>query len=107
MTHRPRHFVWTEPLRFALGQWRVSILVLTPAAVLSKALHLPPLLVFSLAAAALVPLASLLGDATEELAGHVGPTLGGLLNATLGNVTELIIGIIALRSGHTEVVKAS
>jgi len=56
---------------------------------------------------ALVPLASLLGDATEQLAGHIGATAGGLLNATLGNLAELIFGVIALWGGHTEVVKAS
>ena len=60
-----------------------------------------------IAALALIPLASLLGAATEELAGHVGPALGGFLNATLGNATELIIAFLALRSGHAEVVKAS
>jgi Ca2+:H+ antiporter len=48
-----------------------------------------------------------LGHATQELAGHIGAAAGGLLNATLGNLTELIIGILALRRGEIEVVKAS
>src|SRR5438132_8799562 len=107
MNHQQDYPLWKETLRFSLGQWRISILLLTPAAVISALLHAPPIIVFLLAALALVPLASLLGDATEQLAGHIGPMLGGLLNATLGNVAELIIGIIALRSGQTEVVKAS
>ena len=48
-----------------------------------------------------------LGHATEEIAGHTGPTLGGLLNATLGNLAELIIAILALRAGLVDLVKAS
>jgi Ca2+:H+ antiporter len=85
----------------------VSILIIVPATVLLEVFHQHPLLIFGAAAAALIPLASLLGAATEELAGHVGPALGGFLNATLGNATELIIAFLALRSGHVEVVKAS
>jgi len=103
----PDSSAWREALRFSLGRWRISILILVPAALILQALHAYPLLVFAAAALALIPLASLLGEATEELAGHVGPTAGGLLNATLGNVAELIIGFLALTSGHTEVVKAS
>jgi Ca2+:H+ antiporter len=90
-----------------VGGWRAAVLVIVPAAVSLEILHQHPLLIFGAAAAALIPLASLLGDATEELAGHVGPALGGFLNATLGNATELIIAFLALRSGHVEVVKAS
>ena len=107
MRKTARQSLWKETFHFSLGHWRASILFLTPAAVLFRSFNLPPVLVFLVAALALIPLASLLGDATEELAGHVGPTAGGLLNATLGNVTELIIGILALWTGQTEVVKAS
>lgn len=66
-----------------------------------------PLLLFTLSALAIVPLAAALGQATEELSTHMGPSVGGLLNATLGNATELIIGIYMLRAGQLEVVKAS
>jgi Ca2+:H+ antiporter len=52
-------------------------------------------------------LAGLLGEATEELAIHTGPKVGGLLNATLGNAAELIITIVALSAGKIELVKAS
>jgi Ca2+:H+ antiporter len=52
-------------------------------------------------------LAALVGEATEELAAHTGPRLGGLLNATLGNAAELIITIFAIRAGLLELVKAS
>lgn len=62
---------------------------------------------FVLSALALVPLAALLGQATEEVAVHTGPRIGGLLNATLGNAAELIITVVALREGLITVVKAS
>jgi Ca2+:H+ antiporter len=92
---------------FFLVKWKLCILLLVPAAVFFKALRLGPVLVFLAAAVALVPLAALLGQITEELSAHVGPTAGGLLNATLGNVTELIVGIICLQRGQFEVLKAS
>jgi Ca2+:H+ antiporter len=60
-----------------------------------------------LSALAIVPLSGFLGRATEELAAYTGPTLGGLLNATLGNLAELIIAILALRAGLVDLVKAS
>ncbi|TET90069.1 MAG: calcium/proton exchanger [Methanomassiliicoccales archaeon] len=55
----------------------------------------------------ILPLAFVMGRATEELAAHLGPGAGGLLNATFGNATELIIAIFALSSGLVEIVKAS
>ncbi|HEU0163402.1 MAG TPA: cation transporter, partial [Thermomicrobiales bacterium] len=64
-------------------------------------------LMFVLAAFSLVPLAALLGNATEEVALFTGQRIGGLLNATLGNAAELIITIVALREGLLNVVKAS
>ena len=54
-----------------------------------------------------MPLSGYLGQATEEIAAYTGPTLGGLLNATLGNLAELIIAILALRAGLVDLVKAS
>jgi len=62
---------------------------------------------FVLSALALIPLAAVLGNATEEVAVFTGPKIGGLLNATLGNAAELIITIVALREGLVAVVKAS
>lgn len=64
-------------------------------------------LVFVLSALAIIPLAGLIGHATEELSGRLGPQISGLLNATLGNAAELIITIFALAEGLTELVKAS
>jgi Ca2+:H+ antiporter len=83
------------------------LLVFVPIAIAGKFLHWPPLWVFAISALAVVPLASLIGQATEELAAHTGPRLGGFLNATLGNAAELIITIFAVRAGLLELVKAS
>ncbi len=83
------------------------LLVFIPVAVLGRILHWPALTIFVLSGLAIVPLAKWMGTATEELSVHVGPGLGGLLNATFGNATELIIAIFALRAGLVDVVKAS
>ena len=60
-----------------------------------------------LAAAALIPLAWIIGEATEHAAEHTGPGIGGFLNATFGNAPELIIALIAVHEGLTEVVRGS
>src|SRR5579859_6246479 len=65
------------------------------------------LLLFNFSCLAIVPLADQLAEATEELSEFLGPTIGGLLNATLGNAPELIIGSLALSKGLTAVVKSS
>lgn len=83
------------------------MLIFVPLAFLAEFFLPNPLLIFALCCVALVPLAGLLGEATEELAIHTGPKVGGLLNATLGNAAELIITIVALREGKFELVKAS
>ena len=64
-------------------------------------------LLFVLSVLAIVPLAALLSHATESVAARTGDTLGGLLNATLGNLTELVIALAALRAGQHMLVKAS
>ena len=64
-------------------------------------------LLFVLSVLAIVPLAALLSHATESVAAKTGDTVGGLLNATLGNLTELVIGLAALRAGQYMLVKAS
>src|SRR5437588_1929860 len=63
--------------------------------------------VFLFATLSLIPLAALIGRATEDLEYYVGPIAGGLLNATFGNAPEIIIGIFALQQGLISVVKAS
>ena len=85
----------------------LSLLVFIPIAILAAALHLSPVYLFTFSALGIVPLAKFIGEATEELSVHVGPAWGGLLNATFGNATELIIGVMALQAGLIDVVKAS
>ena len=62
---------------------------------------------FVLSALALIPLAWLIGEATEHAAEHTGPGIGGFLNATFGNAPELIIALLAVHAGLTEVVRGS
>jgi Ca2+:H+ antiporter len=64
-------------------------------------------LLFALSVFAIVPLAALLSHATESVAAKTGDAVGGLLNATLGNLTELVIALAALRAGQYTLVKAS
>ncbi len=85
----------------------LGMLVLVPVTAAAHLGRAPAGILFFLAALAIVPLAKFIGEATEELSVRVGSALGGLLNATFGNATELIIGILALRAGLLEVVKAS
>ena len=82
-------------------------IALTFGVVAAKLLHAPTLVLFAVAALALVGLAWVLGQATESLGHHAGPRIGGILNATFGNAAELIITIFALAAGLTTVVKAS
>lgn len=81
--------------------------IFVPLAFLVEFLHIGGIWVFVVSALAIIPLAKLLGTATEELAARSGPAVGGLLNATFGNATELIISFFALQAGLTEIVKAS
>ena len=69
--------------------------------------HLPPPMLFFSAAIALIPIASLIVHATEHIAVRTGDAVGGLLNATFGNAPELIIGLVALRAGYLDMVRAS
>lgn len=84
------------------------LLVFVPvAAALGFAFHAGPVYVFVASALAIVPLAGVMGRATEELAERLGAGPGALLNATFGNAAELIIAILALHSGLYDIVKAS
>jgi Ca2+:H+ antiporter len=90
-----------------MNRWLYLLLLAAPAAFLAEALHASPLATFVLAALGLVPLAGLIGLATEVLAERLGHGIGGLLNATFGNAAEIIIGLTALAAGLPEVVRAS
>jgi len=86
----------------------VNLLLLAiPLALLGEFLHWGWLPVFIFSALGIIPLAGLIGSATEGLAEYTGPRIGGLLNATLGNAAELIITIVAIREGLLELVLAS
>jgi Ca2+:H+ antiporter len=93
---------WARLLRPSLN-W---LLVFIPVSLIAELTH-QPLLTFITAALAIVPLAGLIGRATDQLAICVGPRLGGLLNATFGNLTELIVAVLLIAAGNFEVVKAS
>ena len=92
-----------------MPRWLYGLLLFAVLAALSTLFHiaLPPLLLFVIAALGIIPLAALIGQAVEKIAEHTGERVGGLLFATFGNATELIIGIFSLRAGLIEVVRAS
>jgi Ca2+:H+ antiporter len=83
------------------------LLVLGPLVVVLDRLGVGDITLFVFAALALVPLAWLIGEATEHAAHHTGPRIGGFLNATFGNAPELIIALFAVSDGLTEVVRGS
>ena len=83
------------------------LLVFIPLAALAAALHWSGTLVFAFSAIAIIPLAGLMGEATERLAERLGAGVGGLLNATFGNAAEMIIALAAMQRGFYDVVKAS
>src|SRR5438552_13517536 len=83
------------------------LLVFVPIAAAADWLHWGGVATFACAALAIVPLAGLMGHATEGIADRLGAGIGGLLNATFGNAAELIIALAALHRGYYDVVKAS
>jgi Ca2+:H+ antiporter len=82
------------------------LLVFVPVSLVAE-LAQQPLLIFITSGLAIIPLAGLIGRATDQLAIRVGPRLGGLLNATFGNVTELIVAVLLVLAGDFEIVKAT
>ncbi len=85
----------------------IGLLIFVPISIVAKQLHWGEMIVFITSALAIVPLAIWLSTATEEVAVITGPAIGGLLNAVFGNATELIIGLVALKAGLIDIVKAS
>jgi Ca2+:H+ antiporter len=83
------------------------LLVCLPLALIAQLAGWGDLWVFIFSAVGVVPLAGMIGEATEALSIYTGPRVGGLLNATLGNAAELIITLVAIRAGLLELVKAS
>ncbi len=84
-----------------------GMLIFVPIAIGAEFLHLSPIVIFVLSALGIIPLAALIAESTEEIAVFIGPTLGGLMNATFGNLTEMVVSIVALEAGLIDVVKAS
>jgi Ca2+:H+ antiporter len=84
------------------------LLVLTPVAILGRfVFHLDDTTLFIIAALALIPLAYVIGEATEHAAEHTGPGVGGFLNASFGNAPELIIALFAVANNLPDVVRGS
>ncbi|RHY06113.1 hypothetical protein DYB28_008233 [Aphanomyces astaci] len=97
------HSVWN----ILVGSYVNLFLVFAPFAVWSYLAEWGDIAVFVLNFLTMLPLASMLGDATEALAFHAGDTIGGLVNATFGNAVEVIIAIFALRNGEVALVQSS
>ena len=100
---RACHLTWTTLTRDYVN----LLLVFVPLGIVAGVLKWDASAVFTLNFFAIIPLASLLSFATEELAATMGQALGGLMNATFGNAVELIVSIIALKSNQVRVVQAS
>lgn len=99
--------VTSRPGWFSAERALQLLLVFIPIAAAAEFLHWGGVATFVCAALAIVPLAGLMGGATERIADRLGAGIGGLLNATFGNAAELIIALVALSRGYQDVVKAS
>ncbi|EAQ85147.1 hypothetical protein CHGG_09161 [Chaetomium globosum CBS 148.51] len=112
-TNSPNPFVrwpallWNVTKITLFSSWINLLLVFVPLGIIAGEQEWSAPWVFSLNFFAIIPLAAVLSFATEEIAGRLGETLGGLVNATFGNAVELIVSIVALRAGEIEVVQSS
>lgn len=106
--YRIRNSSLLQILRVIIFSSYVNVLLIfLPLGIVSGAIGWPAPLTFVFNFLAIMALASLLSFATEELSKKIGQTLGGLLNASFGNATELIVSIVALRQGQIRLVQAS
>ena len=90
-----------------MPRWLYFLLIFAVLAPVLNALHVPAAVLFIVAGLGIVPLAGLIGQSVEQVAEHTGERVGGLLFATFGNATELIIGLFALSAGLVDVVRAA
>jgi Ca2+:H+ antiporter len=88
-------------------RWLYFLLIFAVLTPVLDFLHAPSLLLFAVAALGIIPLSALIGQSVEDVAEHTGERIGGLLFATFGNATELIISIFALTAGLVNVVRAA
>ncbi|KAF0698183.1 Aste57867_11168 [Aphanomyces stellatus] len=94
-------------LHLFTGSWINVLLLIAPVAIVAHVNKWPDVWIFVLNFLVMMPLANILGEATEALAEHTGDTIGGLVNATFGNAVEIIISIFALANGEVELVQSS
>jgi Ca2+:H+ antiporter len=87
--------------------WKWAFLACAPVAFVAEWMEWGAVPIFLLSAIAVIPLAAFIGESTGHLAHHLGPSSGALINATFGNLAEMIIAGLAVRAGLLEVVKAS
>lgn len=87
--------------------WLNLLLIFFPIGIVAFTSKWPDVLIFTFNGLAIIPLAGILGFATEELSKRTSQSLGGLLNATFGNLVELLVAILALKSGLIDIVQAS
>ena len=83
------------------------LLIFIPISLIAEFMHISQSLIFLFSALAIIPLAGVMGESTEVISHYAGNRIGGFLNATFGNATELIIAFFAMRAGLFDVVKAS
>lgn len=102
MTHNTGIRSW-----FSFENIKNLLFIFIPITLLLEFIHADPLVIFVSASIAIIPLAGLMGKATEAMASSSGEAIGGFLNASFGNAAELIIAAMALRKGHHDLVKAS
>ncbi|KGF74021.1 cation transporter [Neosynechococcus sphagnicola sy1] len=85
----------------------LRMLIFVPICLTLNWLQAEPIFIFTTAGLAIIPLAAWIANFTEAIANEIGPFLGGLLNVTFGNVTEIVVSLVALQRGLIDVVKAS
>ncbi|KAJ7481124.1 Sodium/calcium exchanger protein-domain-containing protein [Mycena galericulata] len=115
LTHRLKAVIaaegepsWAASYRyFIFGSYLNLLLLFVPLSVISHLLDLDAALRFSFSFIAIIPLAKLLGEATDQMSAKLGQTLAGLLNASFGNAVEIIVGIAALLQGEIRIVQTS
>ena len=88
-------------------RWLYPLLIFVPISIVQYFMHVSPVWLFLSSCLSIIPLAGVMGVATEEYSKYRGQAVGGLLNATFGNATEMIIAIVAVFNGKVEIVRAS